>query len=138
MPPPLLEQQLHAPVQLPLSCLLGITGSFIGEVVSRCFDRLVHEAFYGVDEVLHVLHIIGLVRRNRYPALIERLDLHLAIERGAFATKGVRLLPFGLRPFAYLPLGVTSIRLLTTSRPMTYVGLSGFGIEIAGTELVEG
>src|SRR6266566_1158489 len=29
-------------------------------------------------------------------------------------------------------LGVTSIRLLTTSRPMTYVGLSGFGIEIAG------
>jgi len=34
--------------------------------------------------------------------------------------------------------GVTSIRLLTTSRPMTYVGLSGFGIEIAGTELVEG
>jgi 3,4-dihydroxy 2-butanone 4-phosphate synthase/GTP cyclohydrolase II len=35
-------------------------------------------------------------------------------------------------------LGVTSIRLLTTSRPMTYVGLSGFGIEIAGTELVEG
>jgi 3,4-dihydroxy 2-butanone 4-phosphate synthase / GTP cyclohydrolase II len=35
-------------------------------------------------------------------------------------------------------LGVTSITLLTTSRPMTYVGLSGFGIEIAGTELVEG
>jgi len=35
-------------------------------------------------------------------------------------------------------LGVTSIRLLTTSRPMTYVGLSGFGIEITGTELVEG
>ncbi|MGB5180826.1 MAG: 3,4-dihydroxy-2-butanone-4-phosphate synthase, partial [Xanthobacteraceae bacterium] len=35
-------------------------------------------------------------------------------------------------------LGVTSIRLLTTSRPMIYVGLSGFGIEIAGTELVEG
>ena len=35
-------------------------------------------------------------------------------------------------------LGVTSIRLLTTSRPMTYVGLSGFGIEIAGMELVEG
>ena len=35
-------------------------------------------------------------------------------------------------------LGVTSIRLLTTSRPMTYVGLSGFGIEIAGTELVKG
>ncbi len=35
-------------------------------------------------------------------------------------------------------LGVTSIRLLTTSRPTTYVGLSGFGIEIAGTEPVEG
>ncbi len=35
-------------------------------------------------------------------------------------------------------LGVRSIRLLTSSRRTTYVGLSGFGIEIAGTELVEG
>jgi 3,4-dihydroxy 2-butanone 4-phosphate synthase/GTP cyclohydrolase II len=34
-------------------------------------------------------------------------------------------------------LGVTSIRLLTSSR-MTYVGLSGFGIEIVGMEPVEG
>jgi len=31
-------------------------------------------------------------------------------------------------------LGVTSIRLLTSSRRLTYVGLSGFGIEIVGTE----
>jgi 3,4-dihydroxy 2-butanone 4-phosphate synthase/GTP cyclohydrolase II len=31
-------------------------------------------------------------------------------------------------------LGVNSIRLITSSRPTTYVGLSGFGIEIAGTE----
>jgi 3,4-dihydroxy 2-butanone 4-phosphate synthase / GTP cyclohydrolase II len=35
-------------------------------------------------------------------------------------------------------LGVASIRLLTTSRTTTYVGLSGFGIEIAGTEPAEG
>jgi 3,4-dihydroxy 2-butanone 4-phosphate synthase/GTP cyclohydrolase II len=35
-------------------------------------------------------------------------------------------------------LGVRSIRLLTASRRTTYVGLSGFGIEIAGTESVEG
>jgi 3,4-dihydroxy 2-butanone 4-phosphate synthase / GTP cyclohydrolase II len=35
-------------------------------------------------------------------------------------------------------LGVSSIRLLTSSRPMTYVGLSGFGIEIVGTEPVDG
>jgi 3,4-dihydroxy 2-butanone 4-phosphate synthase/GTP cyclohydrolase II len=35
-------------------------------------------------------------------------------------------------------LGVRSIRLLTSSRHMTYVGLSGFGIEIVGTEPVEG
>src|SRR6202046_5686489 len=35
-------------------------------------------------------------------------------------------------------LGVTSIRLLTSSRGMTYVGLSGFDIEITGTEPVEG
>ena len=35
-------------------------------------------------------------------------------------------------------LGVTSIRLLTSSRPTTYVGLSGFGIEIVGTEPVDG
>jgi 3,4-dihydroxy 2-butanone 4-phosphate synthase/GTP cyclohydrolase II len=34
-------------------------------------------------------------------------------------------------------LGVTSIRLLSFSRNMTYVGLSGFGIEIVGTEPVE-
>jgi 3,4-dihydroxy 2-butanone 4-phosphate synthase/GTP cyclohydrolase II len=34
-------------------------------------------------------------------------------------------------------LGVTSIRLLTSSRRMTYIGLSGFGIEIVGTEPVE-
>ena len=34
-------------------------------------------------------------------------------------------------------LGVTSIRLLSSSRNMTYVGLSGFGIEIVGTEPVE-
>jgi 3,4-dihydroxy 2-butanone 4-phosphate synthase / GTP cyclohydrolase II len=35
-------------------------------------------------------------------------------------------------------LGVSSIRLLTSSRGMTYVGLSGFGIEIAGTEPIDG
>jgi 3,4-dihydroxy 2-butanone 4-phosphate synthase/GTP cyclohydrolase II len=35
-------------------------------------------------------------------------------------------------------LGVKSIRLLTSSRHTTYIGLSGFGIEIAGTEPVEG
>jgi GTP cyclohydrolase II len=34
-------------------------------------------------------------------------------------------------------LGVSSIRLLSVSRQMTYVGLSGFGIEIASTERVE-
>jgi 3,4-dihydroxy 2-butanone 4-phosphate synthase/GTP cyclohydrolase II len=34
-------------------------------------------------------------------------------------------------------LGVNSIRILSSSRPMTYVGLSGFGIEIAGMEPVE-
>ncbi|HTP90182.1 MAG TPA: 3,4-dihydroxy-2-butanone-4-phosphate synthase [Xanthobacteraceae bacterium] len=34
-------------------------------------------------------------------------------------------------------LGVSSIRLLSSSRRMTYVGLSGFGIEIVGTEPVE-
>jgi 3,4-dihydroxy 2-butanone 4-phosphate synthase / GTP cyclohydrolase II len=35
-------------------------------------------------------------------------------------------------------LGVNSIRMLTSSRQLTYVGLSGFGIEIVGTEPVEG
>ena len=35
-------------------------------------------------------------------------------------------------------LGVSSIRILTFSRHMTYVGLSGFGIEIVGTEPAEG
>ena len=35
-------------------------------------------------------------------------------------------------------LGVTSIRLLTFSRPMTYIGLSGFGIEIVGSEAGRG
>jgi 3,4-dihydroxy 2-butanone 4-phosphate synthase/GTP cyclohydrolase II len=34
-------------------------------------------------------------------------------------------------------LGVNSIRLLSFSRQMTYVGLSGFGIEIVSTEPVE-
>ena len=34
-------------------------------------------------------------------------------------------------------LGITSIRLLTTSK-RTYVGLAGFGIEITGTETLEG
>jgi 3,4-dihydroxy 2-butanone 4-phosphate synthase/GTP cyclohydrolase II len=34
-------------------------------------------------------------------------------------------------------LGVNSIRLITSSRPTTYVGLSGFGIEIVGTEPME-
>jgi 3,4-dihydroxy 2-butanone 4-phosphate synthase/GTP cyclohydrolase II len=34
-------------------------------------------------------------------------------------------------------LGVSSIKLLTASRSVTYIGLSGFGIEIAGTESVE-
>jgi 3,4-dihydroxy 2-butanone 4-phosphate synthase/GTP cyclohydrolase II len=34
-------------------------------------------------------------------------------------------------------LGVNSIRLLTSSRPTTYVGLSGFGIEIVGTVPME-
>jgi 3,4-dihydroxy 2-butanone 4-phosphate synthase / GTP cyclohydrolase II len=34
-------------------------------------------------------------------------------------------------------LGVNSIRLLTSSRRMTYVGLSGFGIEIAGIEPID-
>ncbi len=35
-------------------------------------------------------------------------------------------------------LGVNSIRLITSSRPTTYVGLSGFGIEIVGTEPIDG
>src|ERR1700691_4812581 len=35
-------------------------------------------------------------------------------------------------------LGVSSIRLLTSSRRLTFVGLSGFGIEIVGTEPIEG
>ena len=35
-------------------------------------------------------------------------------------------------------LGVSSIRLITSSRRTTYVGLSGFGIEIAGTEPIDG
>ena len=35
-------------------------------------------------------------------------------------------------------LGVNSIRLLTSSHGITYVGISGFGIEIVGTEPVEG
>ncbi len=35
-------------------------------------------------------------------------------------------------------LGISSIRVLSFSRHMTYVGLSGFGIEIVGTEPVEG
>jgi 3,4-dihydroxy 2-butanone 4-phosphate synthase/GTP cyclohydrolase II len=35
-------------------------------------------------------------------------------------------------------LGVKSIRLLTSSRHTTYIGLSGFGIEIVGTEPVDG
>jgi 3,4-dihydroxy 2-butanone 4-phosphate synthase / GTP cyclohydrolase II len=35
-------------------------------------------------------------------------------------------------------LGVNSIRLITSSQPTTYVGLSGFGIEIVGTEPMEG
>jgi len=34
-------------------------------------------------------------------------------------------------------LGVNSIRILSSSRPMTYVGLSGFGIGIVGIEPVE-
>src|SRR6202522_176638 len=34
-------------------------------------------------------------------------------------------------------LGVTSIKLLTFTRPMTYIGLSGFGIEIVGTESMD-
>src|SRR6202167_3868024 len=35
-------------------------------------------------------------------------------------------------------LGVNSIRLITASRRTTYVGLSGFGIEIVGTEPIDG
>ena len=35
-------------------------------------------------------------------------------------------------------LGVSSIRLLTSSRRLTFVGLSGFGIEIVGMEPVQG
>lgn len=34
-------------------------------------------------------------------------------------------------------LGVTSIRLLTSSRAITYVGIAGFGIEILGTETLD-
>jgi 3,4-dihydroxy 2-butanone 4-phosphate synthase/GTP cyclohydrolase II len=34
-------------------------------------------------------------------------------------------------------LGISSIRLLT-SKKLTYVGLAGFGIEIVGTESIEG
>jgi len=34
-------------------------------------------------------------------------------------------------------LGISSIRLLAAAR-FTYVGLGGFGIEITGTEMLEG
>ena len=35
-------------------------------------------------------------------------------------------------------LGISSIRLLTSSTRLTYVGLAGFGIEIVSTEKLDG
>ena len=58
----------------------------------------------------------------------------------ATASDGVRAMQWrevGLGAQILRDLGVTSIR-LRTDNPRTYVGLSGFGIEIAAVEPIEG
>jgi 3,4-dihydroxy 2-butanone 4-phosphate synthase / GTP cyclohydrolase II len=53
------------------------------------------------------------------------------------ATRDKQWREVGLGAQILRDLGISSIRLLTSSH-LTYVGLSGFGIEIAGTDAVEG
>src|SRR3979409_927416 len=57
-------------------------------------------------------------------------------EAGAEAARTRQWREVGLGAQILKDLGVTSIRLLT-SRKLTYVGLAGFGIEIASTELID-
>jgi 3,4-dihydroxy 2-butanone 4-phosphate synthase/GTP cyclohydrolase II len=58
-------------------------------------------------------------------------------ESGTEATRSRQWREIGLGAQILRDLGISSITLLTSSQ-RTYVGLSGFGIEIAGTETIEG
>jgi 3,4-dihydroxy 2-butanone 4-phosphate synthase / GTP cyclohydrolase II len=58
-------------------------------------------------------------------------------ETAAGEARGRQWREIGLGAQILKDLGVNSIRLLTSSRRTTFVGLSGFGIEIVGTEPVE-
>jgi 3,4-dihydroxy 2-butanone 4-phosphate synthase/GTP cyclohydrolase II len=58
-------------------------------------------------------------------------------DTGADAARSRQWREIGLGAQILRDLGISSIRLLSSSQ-RTYVGLSGFGIEIVGTEPLEG
>ena len=58
-------------------------------------------------------------------------------EQGSEAARTKQWREVGLGAQILKDLGISSIRLLTSAK-LTYVGLAGFGIEITGTEAVDG
>jgi 3,4-dihydroxy 2-butanone 4-phosphate synthase/GTP cyclohydrolase II len=66
------------------------------------------------------------------------ISIHKTDETASGEARSRQWREVGLGAQILKELGVSSIRLLTPSRGMTYVGLSGFGIEITGSEPVEG
>jgi len=64
-------------------------------------------------------------------------EIPLDADTGTDAARSRQWREVGLGAQILKDLGITSIRLLTSSK-RTYVGLAGFGIEIVGTEPIEG
>ena len=69
------------------------------------------------------------------------VPMHAIPQAGATSSEEARSRQWrevGLGAQILKDLGITSIRLITSTRGMTYVGLSGFGIEIESMESLNG
>ena len=71
------------------------------------------------------------------PAGVRRDRLPQAGPTGSEVARSRQWREVGLGAQILKDLGITSIRLLTSSK-LTYIGLAGFGIEITSTELIDG
>jgi hypothetical protein len=76
--------------RLPVRLFTGTGGSFRDKGVTRAVYRRIHQLLHRIDELLDVLHVVRLVRGNRYPPLVKGFDLHFAFEGAAGTAKRIR------------------------------------------------
>ena len=123
----------------PLRDLLGIRADPLAWTLRAAMERIAR-AGSGVIVILRDREspddLLDSVRSLGAPSA-EETQAAAPSGTGGARRDGEVLRTFGVGAQILKDLGVNSIRLLTSSRHMTYVGLSGFGIEIVGNEPTE-